>query len=361
MNLRSIYPATVCGIVLLATSCDATIHEYPGKGESLVVVELNVDRTPPQYYKELVYDQDGNRSETELAPELSQTYTADERLCMRIITELYKVASTESRTNTGRLVARREIAVERLMEAPQDTLQFRVPEGRYRALSWADYAPQSDVSDWHFETGSLDAVLVKVEHKPQVNHHKSSAAGSSDFAIDFAADRQGAPILLRSGRATRADDGSIPVYLERASGRFRLWATDLQEFLASGKRIEDLDVRIIYKQYVSAGYNVDTQNPNAFVESRTMETSPSTIEADGSVLLAYDYVLTSSDREDHVLIDVFLYEDGQELNHYQDIEVPLWRNRETVIKGPFLTRSVGSGDIGIDEEFDDEFVVVIPD
>lgn len=247
------------------------------------------------------------------------------------------------------------------MEAPQDTLQFRVPEGRYRALSWADYAPQSDVSDWHFETGSLDAVLVKVEHKPQVNHHKSSAAGSSDFAIDFAADRQGAPILLRSGRATRADDGSIPVYLERASGRFRLWATDLQEFLASGKRIEDLDVRIIYKQYVSAGYNVDTQTPNAFVESRTMETSPSTVEADGSVLLAYDYVLTSSDREDHVLIDVFLYEDGQELNHYQDIEVPLWRNRETVIKGPFLTRSVGSGDIGIDEGFDDEFVVVIPD
>ena len=120
-------------------------------------------------------------------------------------------------------------------------------------------------------------------------------------------------------------------------------------------------MRIIYKQYVSAGYNVDTQNPNAFVESRTMETSPSTVEADGSVLLAYDYVLTSSDREDHVLIDVFLYENGQELNHYQDIEVPLWRNRETVIKGPFLTRSVGSGDIGIDEGFDDEFVVVIPD
>lgn len=147
MKLRSIYPVTVCGIVLLATACDATIHEYPGKSESLIVVELNVDRTPPQYYKELTYDQDGNRTETELAPEFSQTYTADERLCMRIITELYEVASTESRTNTGRLVARREIAVERLMEAPQDTLQFRVPEGRYRALSWADYAPQSDVSD----------------------------------------------------------------------------------------------------------------------------------------------------------------------------------------------------------------------
>ena len=361
MNLGSTYPVTACGIVLLATACDATIHEYPAKGESLVVVELNVDRTPPQYHKEVVYSPDGNRSEALLDPVTAQPYTADERLCMRIITELYEVASPESPANTGRLVARREVAVERLMEAPQDTLQFRVPEGRYRVLSWADYAPQGDVSDWHFETETLDAVLVKVEHKPQVNHHKSSAAGSSDFVIDFAADRQGTPVLLRGGRTARADDGSVPVSLERASGRFRLWATDLQEFLASGKRIEGLGIRIIYRQYVSAGYNVDTQSPNTFVESRTMETSPSTVESDGSVLLAYDYVLTSSDKEDHVLIDLFVYEDGEELNRYRGIEVPLRRNRETVVRGPFLTQPVGSGDIGIDEGFDDEFVVVVPD
>ena len=120
-------------------------------------------------------------------------------------------------------------------------------------------------------------------------------------------------------------------------------------------------MRIIYKQYVSAGYNVDTQTPQRL----RGEPHDGDLALDGrgrrERAPAYDYVLTSSDREDHVLIDVFLYEDGQELNHYQDIEVPLWRNRETVIKGPFLTRSVGSGDIGIDEGFDDEFVVVIPD
>ena len=73
-------------------------------------------------------------------------------------------------------------------------------------------------------------------------------------------------------------------------------------------------------------------------------------------------MLTDDGREDHVLIDVFVYdENGDEVNHYQNIDVPLYRNRETVLRGPFLTQNVGSGDIGIDDGFDDEFVVVIPD
>ena len=102
--------------------------------------------------------------------------------------------------------------------------------------------------------------------------------------------------------------------------------------------------------------------PNAFVETRTMETSPTTLTDDGTLLLAYDYVLASDRREDHVLVDVFVYDgNGKEINHYQNIDVPLYRNRETVIKGPFLTKTIGSGDIGIDDDFDNEHVVVIPD
>ena len=149
--------------------------------------------------------------------------------------------------------------------------------------------------------------------------------------------------------------------MERAEGRFRLWATDLQDFLNGGNNIEDLRIKIIYKQYISAGYNVDTETPNRFVQTRTMETTPTTVPGDGSILLAYDYVLTSSDREDHILVDIFIYKGEEELNHYQDITIPLQRNHETVVRGPFLTREIGSGDIGIDDNFDDEFVVVIPD
>ena len=361
MNLYHIFPFVVYGISILTTACDTTIHEYPKTGESIVLVELNVDRTPPRYYKELIYDKNGEYVETTLESEVSETYTADERLCMRLIAELYKVSSPTDGTAKGTLVARRDLAVDRLKDAPQDTLQFSVPTGTYRTLTWADYTPKNNITDWHFETDELDAIRVTLEHKPQDNHHKSSAAGSNAFIVDFDHNETGNITISDNTRATRIDNDIVPVHLKRASGRFRLWATDLQDFLNSNNRIEDLRVRIIYKQYISAGYNVDTETPNLFVQARSMETTPTTIPGDGTVLLAYDYVLTSSDKEDHVLIDVFIYKGNEKLNHYQNIDVPLRRNRETVIKGPFLTKTVGSGDIGIDDEFNDEFVVEIPD
>lgn len=68
-----------------------------------------------------------------------------------------------------------------------------------------------------------------------------------------------------------------------------------------------MHIKIIYKQYVSVGYNVGTEMPNALIETRTMETAPTTLTDDGTLLLAYDYVLASDRREDHVLVDVFVY------------------------------------------------------
>ena len=361
MSKRRKYISLVSCCVVWLASCDKTIHEYPANRESIVLVELNVDRTPPRYYKELHYDSNGDYTETSLESTFSEAYTADERLCMRLITELYRIASPNDRIDQGVLVARQEIAVDRLKAAPQDTLQFQVQEGIYRALTWADYTPKTNLTDWHFVTDALNAIQVDIDHKPQNNHHKNSAAGSSNFSVDFTRSPAGTPMLLQGTRATPTEGNLVSVYLERAVSRFRLWATDLQDFLNSGHRIENLQVKIIYKQYISAGYNVDTETPNRFVEMCTMETTPTTISEDGTVLLAYDYVLTSSNKEDHILIDVFIYDEEKELNHYQNITIPLQRNHETIVKGPFLTKEIGSGDIGIDDEFDDEIVVVIPD
>lgn len=361
MNKHYIHTLLVIGIVILLTSCDKTIHQYPATDESIIYLELNADRTPPQYYKELTYDNNGEYTEAELDPILSDTYTPNERLSMRLITELYKIESIEDRIDKGVLIARRVITKDRLKEAPQDTLQFRVPTGIYRALTWADYTLKDDVTDWHFKTKALDVVEVDIDHKPRDNHHKNSAAGVCNFSVGFDHSKSGAPTILSETRAIPTTNHVIPVHMERAVGRFRLWATDLQEFLNSGNQIENLRIKIIYKQYVSAGYNVDTEAPNHFVQTRTMETTPTTVPGDGSVLLAYDYVLTSSDKEDHVLVDIFIYNEDKELNHYQNITIPLMRNHETVVKGPFLTKKIGSGNIGIDEDFDDEIVVVIPD
>ena len=54
--------AFVCIVSLFVTACDKTIHQYPESEKTWVMVELNADRTPPVYYKELTYDAEGESS-----------------------------------------------------------------------------------------------------------------------------------------------------------------------------------------------------------------------------------------------------------------------------------------------------------
>ena len=42
-----------------------------------------------------------------------------------------------------------------------------------------------------------------------------------------------------------------------------------------------------------------------------------------------------------------------------NVDIPLRRNRETVIRSRFLTRNLGDGGLGVDEGFDDEYVIVV--
>ena len=142
--------AFVCIVSLFVTACDKTIHQYPESEKTWVMVELNADRTPPVYYKELTYDAEGESSINDLEPVLSGNYTADERLCLRFVVELYEMPGATDDVNKGNLVERREISVERLTDAPQDTLYFCLADGNYKVLAWADYVPKEEPADWHF-------------------------------------------------------------------------------------------------------------------------------------------------------------------------------------------------------------------
>lgn len=345
--------------VALCFGCDSTIHEYPAVQSQQVIIELNVDRTPPLFYKRLEYDENGNYTEKLVPPVQSASYIIDEDFEMRLVVEVYRVPDMSVNVGKGNLTARYELLVDRLMDPPQDALSLYVPDGTYKVLAWADYVLNGNGEDWHFDTSSLNSVKVNVEHKPESNHQKNSAAGLIGFSVDS---NRGEESCLPLSEQTRDDqeNGFIPVYMKRTAGRFRLCATDFKEFQESGYRIEELLIQIIYKQYVSAGYDVESQSPNAFVPIRTMEMRPGRVTSDGTVMLAYDYVLTSNEKEDHVLIDIVVYDAAsqKEINYYQNIDVPLKRNQETVLYGPFLTQKVGSG-VGIDDNFDGEHVVEI--
>ena len=124
-----------------------------------------------------------------------------------------------------------------------------------------------------------------------------------------------------------------------------------------------MTVKVIYKQYVSAGYNVATGEPNLFVSTHSFNVRPEEIEYEGKreESLFGDYIFTSAEGETHVLADFYFYDaEGNEVSHCQDVDIPLTRNRETVVRGYFLTRELGEGNgVSIDENFEGEYVVEI--
>ena len=93
MNGRNLMIAVLSVFMGLMMACDATVHEYPVPDKSFVVIEPNVDRLPPLYYKEVFYDEEWNCTIKNLEEEHSKPYIPDEDFAMRIILDVYEKKS----------------------------------------------------------------------------------------------------------------------------------------------------------------------------------------------------------------------------------------------------------------------------
>lgn len=367
---RLAYCPALLACLLLLAACDATIHQYPAPAEETqytdFTVELNADRTPPPFYKEIVYDRKGNRTETDLEAEASPSYMPDERLALRFVVEVRDNQHTDD-DGTPKVVERRELTVDGDALPPQGKMHFSLPAGGdYTAVSWCDYVPAVRPQDWHFDTTTLNFIRVNLQNNVQELHHKNSGTGYTRFRNRT----DGAVEITHAYAATRESsseiptvtttDSRVPVYMTRPAGRLRLYTDDLEEFRQAGGDIESVQVVIRYSQFVSVAYDALGQEPCQWISTRETHTTPSIVNETGNVCLAYDYILVDSDRETHVLADFYFYDAaGNELSHTVGVDVPLWRNRETVIRSRFLTQDIGQGGIGIDEDFDNEHVIVI--
>lgn len=360
-----------CGLWL--TGCDATIHEYPEPENSLVVIQENVDRNPPLYYKEVLYDESFNRTVNDLNPTPACTYTLGEGYQMRITLEIYRgnVSDYDNDAENLRknMVARRVLYTDKDALPPQDTIHTYLPGGDYFVLAFADYVPKGDLGNVYYHTDSLSNVWADVHNYPSNTNLRSTAAGQAGFNINFSLTKEGYPATKEASK-TPVYDRIIPVYLERPSGRYRFIATDYDDFIRNGGNVEGITAKVIYRQFVSVGYHVAKRALNLFVSTYSFNnhlvdtwtdiTSQLTRGESGTELsLLVDYLFTHYTNEDNIDVDVYFYdENGKEINHVTDISIPLLRNHETVIKGDFLTKSFGKDKgITIDENFNGEYVV----
>lgn len=339
-------------LMLILAGCDRTIHEYPREVDIELAVRCSVDLAQPKYLMSVECNAEEGATyvvRTECAEPFGTRFT--EPVCLRYVVDLYSVHGAKSQ-----FVERRVLFADVETPSPQVVARFDVDAAKYRVLVWCDYVEEDVREAWYYITDDLRAVRyadVAVED----NNDKDAFSGVVD--VD----------LSRWCCLMCCNEAVVDVDLERPMGRLKCVATDVEDYLKnSSAALDDITAVVTYTQYVSAGYNVETQRPNYFVPTRRF-VSKAHVGADGEFELFYDYVFVNG-AETNVMLNFALYNGdveiadsgevvGQKISSWSGIVVPLRRNRETVIEGRLLTTSYGTGGVGIDPGFENEYVIEI--
>lgn len=329
--------------------------EAPSDNTETNPIEITVeaDLIAPHLYKRLYYNDDGEQQEEELSGE-SETTNPGEGQTLRYVVEIYQGSAEElTRSTKGikedKLVKRSVVSAGASDEELRNSLRFELPKGNYTALFWADYVPgEQPADDYYYSTGNgLFSVTGQSDMQLEDNRSKDALAGRVEFTQTDNEKGYTLPVAIKATRPL---------------ARLRLLATDAAEYIRRGGDPARAKVKVCYKQYIFKGYNVATGQPNDSDETRCFSTTPSaSIDGQGKLLLATDYVFALPDREFRVCADIFVYNAaGALINCFANVLIPLYRNSETVVEGTFFTKNPSQGGLDIDDNFDDNNVIVIP-
>ena len=324
----------LCILGLTAAGC--TIHEVPEGGDDNATVTLSLDILL-----------------NENLPQLSTIVYATKAGApqARYVVRFYPRIGDHYITETPfEFVANEQDLTDR-------TYALGVPPMDYHLEVWADWTegdkPFYDVTDFG---------AVKVDTNPYIgaSFYRDAFCGSTDIDL--------------SGYHTNNSIATGTVTLSRPNARFNFVSTDKEEFLrywagqvamANGTGVADPDaidfsrfkVVVTYPQYMPCEYDVHQGLVTDSATGISFETSMTEL-SDGTLEVAWDWVLASGEEPSVVVSLAFYDQDGTFINRIDNIQVPLAPGRNTTIKGKLLTSNFSSG-ITIDPSFDGEFEIHI--
>lgn len=334
----------------LLAACDATIHQYPGEDlpEVTEAVEIEPFFHLPEVkaYKQLTFDNNWQCT-TELLPQDSivaddAPFAKGTQLNVTVDVCRGTLEDDELAEWQSDVVSRHSFTSHNLTLDYSDFQPDQLPHGNYHLIAWADYMPEL------YNIDRLTAIETQLDRIPLHGHGQEAYAGRMEFSITD--DNMPANHVWHE-----------PVELRRTQGRFRIVATDLEAFTAKGRSAEGITVKAIFTAYISCGFNAATDLPNKYTASYTFNATPDSIAGQEMDMLTH-YVFTLPEGETVVQASFVLYDrNGEVINQCHDLLIPVSRGRETIVRGRFLTAqpTQGAGGMGIDENFEDEYVIEI--
>lgn len=336
--LKSFVYLAAIVMMFATTSCD-TVLQYPdGEGIDPTLiktrVELAVDFTP-------INDP--------LLASYAEARAGD--FDVRYQVAIYAVSGAQA----GKMVERK-VWTSNVLEAGPTTVTTDVDlhAERYEIYAWIDFVPSGTTDDYYYITTDPRKVFLA---DPNVCGLDTRDAFSGKTQTD-----------LTQYRDVKFAEVTIPVAMERPFGKFKIVTTDVKKFLESYKPlgtytdIVPAQTKLKYTCYFPTAYNLDTRYAhNEEFKLGVDHIAEVTEQEDNKATLSYNYVFICND-DTYVMADIEVWnKEGEHLITTRNIKIPIQRNRLTIVQGEFLTKDFGTGGTGIDDSFDDEFVIIVPD
>ena len=251
-------------------------------------------------------------------------------------------------------------------------IDLYIPEGNYTFLVWTDFVHAKTIEDCYYKTDDFAEIILA----DRQNH-----IGNTDYRDAFRGE-QSALILADNPYyevVSRKAVTEVTVPMERPLAKYKIIASDLEEFTRYAKRLIaqkaadkengtrgetrafDLnDYRVVFKYngFMPCSFNMFTNKPadawtGVSFESTLLELSENEAE------LGFDYVFVNGNESSvSVTIEVYDWED-ELISRSNPIDIPIIRSKLTVVRGDFLTTKAAGG-VGIIPEFDGDYNYVVP-
>ena len=220
-------------------------------------------------------------------------------------------------------------------------------KGDYDMKLWVDYTTDA-MTDLYYNTQDLNGIICTDPYTGSTEHrdcmYGAITIAKSQFKEEF------------------TEKTVIETSLERPLARYRIIATDVQEFLQKMQKPQangnaTYTITFSYGFYLPTGFNITTGKPMNSLTGVKFST-PITVPADGSTecLMGTDFVFVNG-TESFVVLTIELTDaKGKVVSCTRGLEVPYRRGYQTTIRGKFLTNEMQGGII-IDPDYEGDIDV----
>ncbi len=366
MKKKILFLVSALIFALGMTSCCETIHEYPDEGRAAVSLTMNVRNLAPEIYTVVDYTIDNTNpgifgidewrsleSRTFDAPQFERYYLGENKIAsnewnLRLVWEIYYGSNEEVRIGRGDLIERKVQLIDAAIELPSYTTEIELPAGTYTLLAWADYVPVGTEEDHFYDTQNMSAIKsdLVLRENCQDNDLRDCFARTYEFRIENV--------------KYLGEPRHYETTLTRPQGRYVVLATDYKDYLdLSNIPVEQNNVDCFYPTFLNVGYSIPEARPNLSASQIGYKFTPMRYIFDEKemVSLGDDYSFVNG-KESHLILNLTVMNPhGNEISKNENIDIPIYPDKLTIVLGRFLANSGNSGGLGIDDKFEEEIVI----